>query len=92
MKKYLIPTLILTLATTLWLVAQNLDEPGWKTMPERSLPVTGARLTTISNLWNAVENQNTNTRLNYLVVRKTSDTTWSLSAGEDKVVKLVEVP
>ena len=92
MKKYFIPTLIVTIATTLWLVAQNLDEPQWKAMPERALSVTGNRLTSISNLWITVENQATNTRLNYLVVRRTSATAWTLDAGEDKFVKLVEVP
>ena len=92
MKKYIIPTII-GLSLALFAVAQSLNEVLWRPMPERSVTVNAARNNAISNLWNFVEAQKTNTRLNYIVLRKVAGSNvWTMDAGEDVVVKLVEVP
>lgn len=90
MKKLIIQTII-GLSLALFAVAQSLNEAVWKQMPERSVTMGAARVNSVSNLWTAVENQATNTRLNYLVIRRSGDT-FTLDAGEDKYVRLVEVP
>ena len=91
MKKLIIPTII-GLSLALFALAQNLNEAIWKQMPERSITVNAARNNAVSNLWIAVDAQATNTRLNYLVIRRANQTQWTIDAGEDKFVKLVEVP
>ena len=91
MKKLILPTILL-LAVALFAIGQNLNEVIWKQMPERSITLNAARNNAISNLWIFVDLQATNTRLNYLVARRVNATTWTLDAGEDKVVKLIEVP
>ena len=92
MKKLIIPTILL-LAVALVALGQSLNEISWRQMPERSVTVNAARNNALSNLWVFVDAQATNTRLNYLVIRKViGSNVWTLDAGEDKVVKLVEVP
>lgn len=91
MKKLIIPTVLL-LGVAIFAIAQNLNEVAWRAMPERNLTLNDNRTATVSNLWEQVENQATNTRLNYLVIRRPSESVFTLDAGEDKVVKLVEVP
>ena len=88
--KLLLPIIAVS-SVALFALAQNLNEPFWKAMPERPVTMGAPRITSVSNLWMQVENQATNTRLNYLVIRR-SGNTFTLDAGEDKYVQQVEVP